>query len=266
MILECCYTLPERPGVYYFYDKTDILLYIGKSKNIRKRVLSHFYNHDETKRHAELIKQTAHIDFICTAGELGALLLESAEIKSRQPIYNRRLRKHQNLYSWVLNDDFMPILYRVDDIADDEISVGLYQSQIRAKQWLLKLAEKNELCTKVLGLESTNRGCCFNYQLKRCRGACCGDETIASHNQRLIQAFKHYALIAWPWQSAIAIVEEDPRYECKAFHIINQWRYLGSVTHLHDMHTGPLPRFSRDSYQILIRYLQYKKTNIIELV
>lgn len=70
------------------------------------------------------------------------MLLESAEIKSRQPIYNRRLRKHQNLYSWVLNDDFMPILYRVDDIADDEISVGLYQSQIRAKQWLLKLAEK----------------------------------------------------------------------------------------------------------------------------
>lgn len=42
----------------------------------------------------------------------------------------------------MLNDDFMPILYRVDDIADDEISVGLYQSQIRAKQWLLKLAEK----------------------------------------------------------------------------------------------------------------------------
>lgn len=70
------------------------------------------------------------------------MLLESAEIKSSQPIYNRRLRKHQNLYSWVLNDDFMPILYRVDDIADDEISVGLYQSQIRAKQWLLKLAEK----------------------------------------------------------------------------------------------------------------------------
>ncbi|MFQ1008561.1 hypothetical protein B6D12_08645 [Gilliamella apicola] len=70
------------------------------------------------------------------------MLLESAEIKSSQPIYNRRLRKHQNLYSWVLNDDFMPILYHVDDIADDEISVGLYQSQIRAKQWLLKLAEK----------------------------------------------------------------------------------------------------------------------------
>ena len=165
MILECCYTLPERPGVYYFYDEKNTLLYIGKSKNIRKRVLSHFYHHDETKRHADLIKQTAHIDFTCTAGELGALLLESAEIKLRQPIYNRRLRKHQNLYSWVLNDELIPVLHRVDDIADDKISVGLYQSPVRAKQWLLKLAEKNVLCAKVLELESTHRGCCFNYQL-----------------------------------------------------------------------------------------------------
>ncbi|MDF7671067.1 hypothetical protein PT276_07660 [Orbaceae bacterium ESL0721] len=191
--------------------------------------------------------------------QLGALLLQSAEIKLRQPIYNRRLRKHQNLYSWVLNDEFIPVLYRVDDIADDKISVGLYQSP--AKQWLLKLAEKNALCTKVLELESTHRGCGFNYQLKRCRGACCGHETLASHNQP--KAFENYALIAW--QSAIAIVEEDPQHQCKAFHIINQWRYLGSISHLNDLPSGPLPRFSRDSYQILIRYLQYEKPNILEL-
>lgn len=265
MALDCCYTLPERPGVYYFYDKNNILLYIGKSKNIRKRVLSHFYHHDETKRHAELIKQTTHIDFTCTAGELGALLLESSEIKKKQPIYNRRLRKHQNLYSWVLDDELKPVLHLVDDIADDKISIGLYQSQIRAKEWLLRRIEKNELCAKVLGLESTHRECCFNYQLKRCRGACCGQETIESHNHRLIQSFEQYALIAWPWQSAIAIVEEDSLHQCKAFHIINQWRYLGSVTDLQYTPTEPLPRFSRDSYQILIRYLQYEKPTIIEL-
>ncbi|RKS87559.1 excinuclease Cho [Orbus hercynius] len=265
MILDCCYTLPERPGVYYFYDNANILLYIGKSKNIRKRVLSHFYRHDETKRHADLIKQTAYIDFTCTAGELGALLLESAEIKKRQPIYNRRLRKHQNLYSWVLNDELKPILHRVDDICDDKMSIGLYRAQASAKQWLLQLIEKNELCAKVLGLESAHRHCCFNYQLKRCRGACCGRETIDSHNHRLMQAFEQYALIAWPWQSAIAIVEEDSLYQCKAFHIINQWRYLGSVADLGDTPVGPLPSFSRDSYQILIRYLQYENPVIIEL-
>ncbi len=265
MILDCCYSLPQRPGVYYFYDKADILLYIGKSKNIRQRVLSHYYHHDETKRHAELMKQTTHIDFQCTAGELGALLLESAEIKAKQPIYNRRLRKHKNLYSWVLNAHCQPILHRVDEISDDKLTVGLYKNTSSAKQWLVKLIEKNALCTKVLGLESTHRQCCFNYQLKRCLGACCGDETIESHNQRLIQAFEQYALIAWPWQSAIAIVEDDPVNQCKAFHIINQWRYLGSVDDLSDTKIEPLPRFSRDSYHIIIRYLQYEKPDIIEL-
>ena len=145
IILECCYSLPERPGVYYFYDKDNVLLYVGKSKNIRKRVLSHFYHIDETVRHADLINQTVHIDFKCTAGELGALLLESAEIKSLQPIYNRRLRKNQNLYSWILNNEFKPILQVVDDIADDKVTVGLYRSQATAKQWLLNLLEKNEL-------------------------------------------------------------------------------------------------------------------------
>lgn len=264
-IIEYCYSLPERPGIYLFYDKDNILLYIGKSKNIRKRVLSHFYHSDQTKRHAELIKQTVHIDFICTAGELGALLLESAEIKRLQPIYNRRLRKHQHLYSWVLNNEFEPVLQVVDDIADDKVTVGLYRSQARAKQWLLKLVEKNELCSKVLGLESTQRNCCFNYQLKRCRGACCGDESIEAHNARLVKAFEDFALIAWPWQSAIAILEEDHLYQSKEYHIINQWRYLGSVSDLSGTQTSQLSAFSRDSYQILIRYLRYENPMIIEL-
>ena len=264
IILECCYSLPERPGVYYFYDKDNVLLYVGKSKNIRKRVLSHFYHIDETVRPADLINQTVHIDFKCTAGELGALLLESAEIKSLQPIYNRRLRKNQNLYSWILNNEFKPILQVVDDIADDKVTVGLYRSQATAKQWLLNLVEKNELCNKVLGLEITHRNCCFNYQLKRCRGACCGGESIESHNARLVKAFEDFAHIAWPWNSAIAILEEDYLYQNKEYHIINQWRYLGSVSDLSSTQANQLPAFSRDSYQILIRYLRYENPIIIE--
>jgi len=265
MILDCCYSFPEGPGVYYFYNKDNILLYIGKSKNIRKRVLSHYYRPDETKHHANLIKQTTHIDVKCTAGELGALLLESAEIKKYQPVFNKRLRKHQKLYSWVLNDNFIPILQHVDTIPNDKICVGLYPSQIKAKQWLLDLIEKNQLCAKVLGLESNHRECCFNYQLRRCKGACCGKETLEIHNHRLIQAFEQYSLITWPWQSAIAIVEESPLYEYKTYHIINQWRYLGSVNELNHLSIAPLPSFSRDSYQILIRYLQNANPIIIEL-
>lgn len=264
-ILACCYKLPERPGVYYFYDASNTLLYIGKSKNIRKRVLSHFYHSDETKRHAELISQVFHINFKCTAGELGALLLESADIKRLQPIYNKQLRKHQNLYSWTLDDNLKPILQKVDDISDNKITVGLYKSQARAKKWLLKIVEKNELCTKVLGLETTRRNCCFNYQLKRCRGACCGDESVEFHNARLMKAFKDFALIAWPWPSTIAILEKDQLTQSEEYHLVNQWRYLGSVANLNNIKVCQLPAFSRDSYRILIRFLSYENPIIIEL-
>lgn len=263
MILECCYTLPERPGVYYFYDSNNVLLYIGKSINIRKRVLSHFYKPDETKHHADMISQVTIIEHKCTAGELGALLLESAEIKRLYPLYNRRLRQLKHLYSWILNSEYKPELKLIDDISDEQISVGLYRSPQRAKMWLKNLIEKNQLCAKVLGLEKTTRSC-FNYQLKRCLGACCDKEPIDIHNQRLLKAFEDFSLITWSWKGAIAILEEDYLHNIKQWHIINQWRYMTTVESLDSVINEPLPPFSRDAYLILIGFLKQNNPEIIE--
>lgn len=264
MILESCYSLPERPGVYYFYDQNNILLYVGKSINIRKRVLSHYYHLDESKRHAEMMTQTAFIDYQCTAGELGALLLESAEVKRLQPIFNRRLRQLKHLYSWVLDEDFKPSLVMIDDIKDEQVSVGLYRSQKRAKDWLKKLIEKNQLCAKVLGLEKSTRSC-FNYQLKKCLGACCDKEPIETHNQRLMKAFEEFALISWPWRNAVAICEEDYQHNIKQWHIIDQWRYMSTVESLNQVVEQPMPPFSRDAYQIIIGFLKHNNPEVIEL-
>lgn len=264
MILDSCYNLPERPGVYYFYDSNNALLYIGKSINIRKRVLSHFYKPDETKYHADMISQVATIEHKCTAGELGALLLESAEIKRLYPIYNQRLRQLKHLYSWILNQEFKPELQLIDDIKDNQISVGLYRSAHRAKEWLKNLIEKNQLCLKVLGLEKTNRSC-FNYQLRKCLGACCGQESIDTHNQRLVKAFEDFSLIAWSWKGAIAILEEDYLHNIKQWHIINQWRYMTTTESLDTISEEPLPPFSRDAYLILISFLRHNNPEIIEL-
>ena len=89
--------LPERPGVYIFYDENNTPLYIGKSTNIKERVLSHFTNDYTSTKEMNLVQQMTHIETITTAGELGALLLESQMIKKEQPIYNRQLRQQKKL-------------------------------------------------------------------------------------------------------------------------------------------------------------------------
>lgn len=264
MILESCYALPERPGVYYFYDKNRVLLYIGKSINIRKRVLSHFYNINESRRHAEMIRQTASVDYQCTAGELGALLLESAEVKKQQPIFNRRLRQLKHLYSWVLTDDFKPELMLIDKIKDNQLSVGLYQSPHRAKYWLKNFIEKHQLCSKVLGLEKTTRSC-FNFQIKKCLGACCNQEPLEIHNQRLVKAFESFSIITWQWKGPIAIIEEDQLHQLKQYHIITQWRYMTTLVNIEENIDIPIPPFSRDAYQIILSFLKNNNPEIIEL-
>ena len=85
-------SLPEKTGVYYFYGKDGSLLYVGKSKNIKNRVSSHFRVDVKNKRDLELKNQVVHIDYKLTGNELAALLLECNEIKTLRPHYNRQLR------------------------------------------------------------------------------------------------------------------------------------------------------------------------------
>ena len=87
--------LPEGPGVYFFYGENDLPIYIGKSVDIRSRVLAHLRAEDE----AEMIAQSRRVDFIETAGEIGALLLEARLIKQLHPLFNVRLRRLRRLCS-----------------------------------------------------------------------------------------------------------------------------------------------------------------------
>lgn len=85
--------LPESPGVYYFYNQGDALLYIGKSKNIKKRVTSHFRVDVKNKRDLQLKSQVSRIEYKLLGNELCALLFECHEIKEKRPHYNRKLRR-----------------------------------------------------------------------------------------------------------------------------------------------------------------------------
>ncbi|MDX1455158.1 MAG: exonuclease domain-containing protein [Gammaproteobacteria bacterium] len=283
--------LPEAPGVYRFYDDKGTLLYIGKSVNIRSRVLSHFSSDHSSGKEMTLAQQVRHIGFTETAGELGALLLESREIKEQLPIMNRRQRRHDKLFALHMDDDpaARPMVEIItlspDAFSMEGLLFGPYRSRRALENDLHALATEHGFCPRLLGLEKASareRGRpCFARQLKRCRGACEGAETDLQHWLRLQEALESWRFARWPFDGAIGIRETaaDGR---KELHLLDNWCWLESISAdgLGDDPAGTqaelfgpdgLPEalarrregsFDLDTYKILKRYLLGRKPKL----
>ena len=257
--------LPETPGVYIFEgEATDsVPLYIGKSVNIRERVLSHFY--DDLKRAAEfqVSQQLRRIRTITTSGELGALLLESRLVKEQQPLYNKRLRRTHELTmaSGMMHSSGYPTISFATE-GDAREALALYRTKGRAKLAVLTLADEYRLCKKLLGLEKA-QAACFGYQLHKCLGACIGQESVADYTARFEAAFAASRIQAWPFGRAILITERHPFVAEGSAYLVNNWCLVAQI---HEDAAGlarveevRLP-FDLDAYQILQSYLKNPKT------
>ena len=256
--------LPESPGVYLFYGENDLPLYIGKSVNIRQRVLSHFAADHRNSKEMSLSQQTKRIDWIETGGELGALLTEARLIKQMTPVHNQRLRRKNALCAWQLQqkqDQLLPQLTWANDLdfGSQNNLYGLYNNQRDAQKALRNLAGEHQLCLGVLGLEKVGNGKpCFAHQLKRCRGACVGKESGLEHATRLLVAMGKLKLASWPYPGAIGIREANE------LHVIDHWCYLGTArsdNEVEDLLTQGRPAFDRDTYRTLVKAL--KKSQIV---
>ena len=249
--------LPE----HYFLGDGGAQLYVGKSRNLRRRVMSHFQNDHRDRRSLQMVQQIRDVQLAITAGELGALLFESAEIKRLQPLYNRRLRKQRELLTWALTGE--PGELHIELLQHHALRpglrhVGLFRSRHQARQWLLEQARERRLCLRVLGLEE-GEGACFAYQLGRCAGACCGEEPRSAHDRRLLAGAERLQTQAWPWNGPVALVERDEQHGLTQWHVLDQWRHLGTVDQLE--HAQPLLAarrggFNLDTYHILIGHLR----------
>lgn len=179
--------LPSAPGVYYFYDEEDELLYIGKSVNVKKRVLSHFHPR-EKRKWAKLWKGVHSISFEETGSELVALLLESAEIKKLQPPINRALKKPYfpfGIYEWTDKQGYLNL--RVQHLRKSEEALIELKTFSQGKRLLLSQAKKHDLCQCLLGLHKI-KGNCFHHQIDNCRGAKMEKEPPAEYNPRVQKA------------------------------------------------------------------------------
>jgi DNA polymerase III subunit epsilon len=257
--------LPEQTGVYIFQDNNGSPLYIGKSVNLKKRILSHFSADHEHESEFKISQQIAHIETIETNGELEALLLESKLIKDLQPLFNRQLRRRQKLT--LARQAAGPggyITLNIEDTAQiepDSVAnvLGVYTTKGQAREFLNQIVKDYGLCPKLMGLEK-GRGGCFLYQLKKCSGACAGHEDAKTYNQRLLSAFEGRRLAQWPYKSPIVIEEFSDRDESRSI-VVDQWCVIADIS----VQPGCEPQvrlqekmFDIDTYKILRAYLASK--------
>jgi DNA polymerase-3 subunit epsilon len=218
-----------------------IPLYVGKSINIKNRVLSHFSSDISSGTEMKIAQQIKRIETMTTAGELGALLLESQLIKELLPIYNKKSRiKHELIAvkKRKTKDGYDECYIEpITKINASELQdfLGFFRSRKQAKATLADLAKTHKLCEKLLGLENTNSEC-FAYRLNRCSGACVGKEKPLLYNLKLHIAFSENKILPWPYKGAILIQENDGVYDefglqgKNEYFIIDNWCYLGTVT------------------------------------
>ncbi len=214
--------IPERPGVYYFHNQDGTTVYIGKSNNIRKRILSHFAN-KQSKKAIELRNSIKDISFEETGNELIALLLESEEIKKIQPIFNRMLRRtvfNYGIFS-KMNEAGYITLYsaKVKNLDDALITAGTFDE---AEAILQKIQNKNNLCQKLCGTKDIKHAC-FGYSVRMCNGACIGKEPVEEYNMRAKKALDS---IQYSHQNFMIIGKGRNQSEKSITHI-ESGRYIG---------------------------------------
>jgi len=254
--------IPPRPGVYRFYGENDVLLYVGKSTNLLARVASHFSGDHNSSRGVRISESLRRVEWTETAGELGALLLELKQIKGLQPLFNRRSRAAKRLVSIELIADGGGYLQArlVRDIDPSRLGdyYGLFRSKRDAERALQGIAGKNELCPRLLGLETGGAGPCFQRSLGRCKGACNGEEDVVRYNLRMQIAFHNLRLATWPWAGAVGLVERSKDGERTDILVIYNWVHVATVHRqedLDDLALAGTVHFDLDSYRLVVKAL-----------
>jgi excinuclease ABC subunit C len=183
-------TLPNEPGVYQYFDKNEVIIYIGKAKNLKKRVSSYFSKTHENGKTKVLVTKIVSIKHIVVATETDALLLENNLIKKHRPRYNILL-KDDKTYPWICikKERFPRIFMTRRVIKDGSEYFGPYTSirMVRVLLDLIKELYPLRTCTYDLSPQNVNEGkykVCLEYHLKNCKGPCEGLETAQNYQRK----------------------------------------------------------------------------------
>ena len=184
-------TLPSEPGVYRYYDKNGQLLYVGKAKNLKKRVLSYFNKNQNGYRTRIMVSKIVRLETTVVNSEYDALLLENNLIKEHQPFYNVML-KDDKTYPWICikNENFPRVFLTRTIIKDGSEYYGPY-AKVRPAKILLETIKnlyKIRSCSLDLAPQKIEDGkykVCLEYHIKNCKGPCEGLESLESYDEKI---------------------------------------------------------------------------------
>ena len=261
--------LPTATGVYYMHKKGGEIIYIGKSKNIQKRVNQHFLN--KSSRAKKMQKEIVAVTYEETGSELIALLKESEEIKANQPKYNKAQRK--TVYGFGLydfEDDKGYVQLKIERTKEGITPIISFSSVAEGNSILNKLRDEFTLCNKLVGLEKT-KGACFHHGIEKCNGACIEEESTEEYNKRIEAlinklSFDHkdFAIVDKgrnATEHSVVLIEDG---EYKGFGFVDLARQIANVDILKSLIT-PMKN-NREVKSIIQRYLSKTKTyRIIKL-
>jgi DNA polymerase-3 subunit epsilon len=258
--------LPEGPGVYRFFGADGTLLYVGKSHSLRTRVCGHFSAGAAAAKDGGWASQVRRVDWVETAGELGAMLREAEWINTLKPLYNRRAKSKAESHTLRVsashaNGPSCPVeAVAIDGVEPADLlqCFGVFHSEKDAHKALCDIARARQLCLKVLGIED-GAGSCVAYQFGKCRGACIGKEPLILHDTRLQLALSPLKLKAWPFPGRVAL-----RERATDLHVVDHWAYLGTARTEEELEVlgakDSSAVFDVDVYRILARYFANNPT------
>lgn len=258
--------LPSTPGIYYFKNAQGKIIYVGKAINIKKRVLSHFY--EKSTKELKLCAETVHLDFEETGSELIALLEESEEIKKHYPKHNRAQKRKIQQYGIFSYEDRNGIIH----LAHNKLKMvpnplAIFYNITDCRQFIENLCSTFELCPKYCHLQE-NITTCSHYKIKQCLGVCSSLTYMEKYNERVRQAVSSLQ----DEKTDYAIRLKGRKTDEEAFVLVKDNYYVGygfipkseNVYHLDEMDTFLKPRKNTLETQRLIEaYLRKNPNSII---
>lgn len=263
--------IPETPGVYFFRDAYGGALYVGKSANLRERILGHFYGDFENPKEVQLLEHSTDLEWVSAPGELSALFLELDWVQKLNPAHSRKTRKTMGMVCAEkhLEKGGYPTvtLLRENEIKDKKNILAHYRGFREAKEGLSLLADKFRLCRKLLGLEQI-AGACSAVRTRKCLGACTGAEPVGTYTERMDRAFEQSGTASWPYPSAVFVDEKDEVTGQRESYVVHNWIVLARIRYSADgsrkaekLNFG----FDWDQLKILKRVLQSESVSIRNL-
>lgn len=216
--------LPEKQGIYYFLNQKKEVVYVGKAKNIKKRIHSHFSGNSNTGSKNYFVNSVHAMDFKLVPNELLMNLIEATEIKKHWPRYNRSMKRvslNHGLFQFEDRNGYLRFNMGRPGKFDKPILV--FKSQEELKSYLRELVIDFELCPRLAGLQPLGSGKCNYIEEISCSGACCGKEKAEAYNKKVQQALSERI----EKERTFLIREAIPSGKDSAIVLIENGRYKG---------------------------------------